>query len=385
MSHYTLDLSRLNEVGQPPITNRGVQNTLAHFPQDFIQTEGIILDWVSATFDYSPEIFGFLRDWLGEFNDRDRGLQGYTHSATILGTGAVCWSPDRTDQGIHIRLPASALAIIQGESVDVLRRVIDKGGRFRRLDIALDDFAGDLDLELIVHHLANGLLTTRWTTYEEIRGKVDIGTVQTCGRTVYIGSRRSESFLRFYDKRAEQYTKAKNRLRGGLTDEEKAQGLQEIENDLPDHWVRCELESKGDRANVLGRALVDAHDKGKLAETFSEYLLGFIDFKETGAADTNKSRWATVGWWADFLLTTVKRRLTLPKPIQTLETVKAWFDVSIAPMASVIMATMSAEGEAGYDWLMGSIVGGWSRLKEHHKAILQGAGVPLEQIDLAFA
>lgn len=385
MNNYTLDTSRLQNQTTPPPTNRGVQNTLAPKIPNLTQTEGVILDWVSATFDYSPEIFGLLREWLGEFNDRDKGMNGYTHSATVLGTGSVCWSPDRPEQGVHVVLPASALAMIQGESVDVLRRVKSLSGRFRRIDLALDDFVGDLDLGAISDHLANGLLTTRWRKYQAVNGTAEIGTDDFSGCTIYIGSRTSESFLRFYDKQAEQFSKAKDRLQGGLTDDERAQALQEIRDDLPNHWIRCELETKGDRADILGQALIQAHDNGNLAEVFSEYLLGFIDFKEEGAADTNKSRWETVSWWADFLLTTAKRRLTLPKPIQTIETVKAWFDVAVAPMAAVIMATMSADGQAGYDWLMASIVGGWGRLKEHHKAILQGAGVPLDQIEAVLA
>ena len=337
----------------PLPSNRGVQNTSS----DFIHSEGVILDWCSFTLPYeSDDVFDVVQLVFGEMEYRERGQIGYSHSATILGSGSVCWSPNRHGQGVHIILPASALALLEDcESIELLGFIRDMGGKARRIDLALDDFFGDLNLDLIVEHLASGAVTTRWKSYDDRGGKCLIGSDEPVGRTVYLGERVSESYLRFYDKRLEQEAKGK-----------------EVGQE---HWVRCELETKGDRAEMLTNALLEANESGGLAQFFSEYLLGLLDFKEFGASGKNKSRWETVGWWARFLLVATKKRLTKPKAVRTLESLKDWFDVAVAPSASVILSCLMGDGQAGYDWLMASIVKGSKRLRPHHRQILQEQGV----------
>ena len=135
------------------------------------------------------------------------------------------------------------------------------------------------------------------------------------GYTVAIGKRVSESYLRLYDKKKEQESKG--------------------ETIASEHWVRCELETHKRRANALFQELVCQVVAGTGPAFFAQYLNGLIQFREPGE-DTNKSRWEVSSWWADFIGTIEKVRVTLPKPKQTIQKVMTWFEDNIAPMAAVI-------------------------------------------------
>lgn len=100
------------------------------------------------------------------------------------------------------------------------------------------------------------------------------------GKTIELGRRRSNSFLRFYDKRVEQAAKG-----------EDISGF--------DHWSRCEIEFKHRNAcSVLLLYAMSKSDKdfadcikGKIFD-----LIRFIDFDHS-----RKYNCTVCAWWVDFL------------------------------------------------------------------------------------
>ena len=114
----------------------------------------------------------------------------------------MCWSPDRREQGICVALPSSALALLQQDLGEFLVWVWGNGGKATRLDLALDDFDGVLNLNTILYHLDKEKVVTRWRGYREIKGNqsIKVSDRSEVGKTVTVGSRKSSSFLRIYDK-----------------------------------------------------------------------------------------------------------------------------------------------------------------------------------------
>ena len=107
------------------------------------------------------------------------------------------------------------------------------------------------------------------------------------GCMVTFGSRSSCTYVRLYDKGAEQVSK----------------GLVVTEGP----WFRLEFEYKG-RAAVRVADLVRAGD----FEAVRGAMLAHLDVKVRGA-DSNRSRWVTAAWWSELLGTVVKVPLGLAK------------------------------------------------------------------------
>lgn len=257
----------------------------------------VILDWLAFTLPIEHGLASaeFL---FGEPTPRPVGTKGYSHSAELPCGGVVSWSPERPEQKVHVELGAKAL----GRAVEldpalkdikhVLKCIQDMDGIITRADFALDDRAGGLSMQTIGEHVHHKLLVSRWRKGCKIEG-----TLAGLGKTFEFGSRRSDSFLRIYDKQAERLDKGE---------------------DDPGHWIRVELELKREKANETVKRYV------REGVPFVVGLLrGLIEFKEPGEDET-KSRWTTCGWWEAFLAWAEKVRLSLPKVAPTIEQSWDW-------------------------------------------------------------
>lgn len=306
----------------PPTTNRGVQNTEG---SDRVSREnvGVLVDWLSFTLPYE----GWERSvsaLVGEWEERERGMFGYSHSASCCGSGSVCWSPEKQDQGVHVVLPSTALgelAALFPEVKDIrgfMRYVRDLGGVFRRVDWAFDDRMGLLSWDRINQALDREELVMRWQQVDEIKRRVwrRKAAGESAGHTLRFGNRVSDSFLRIYDKRAERIEKG--------------------EED-PGPWMRAELEFKGKKAHRLAERFIDEG-----CEVIAQVFMGLLDFKRPGQ-DVNKSRWETCGWWVAFLGSARKASAGLPRPERTLARCIAYVSKYWAPTLAFLA---SAEGGA---------------------------------------
>jgi len=106
------------------------------------------------------------------------------------------------------------------------------------------------------------------------------------GTTVYIGSKKSETLIRFYDK-------AKERGYG---------------DDV--HWIRCELRLRRDRAqNFIKLDL-------PIGEKFGKVLNNYLRFVVENPNDPDhKHRWKTEQWWIDFVKTVEKISIYTKKTV----------------------------------------------------------------------
>lgn len=324
-----------NRYLSPPCGNTGVQSAC-------------VVDWLHGTFleagtsiDQALEHVRFL---FGEIVPLDRGFRGYANSGRILnGMGWVAWDYNRPDMGVHVVLPSSALGELSrtvGDMQGLGAFLLSVGFKVGRFDVAIDDRVGYLDLDQICQAVDDRRYTSRWRRYQERRSRVGDGPFAV---TLEFGSRTSESFLRIYDKAAEQSQKG-------------VEGLDGV------HWLRVELELKGSRAHAAFEKWV--------VEGFGfvpGLIRGYLEFKEPGQAE-QRTRWSIAGWWARFLGYAEKLRLVLPSPVRTLETVRAWVERQVAPSLALLV---KAEGGA-VDWLYLLLKEGAARLTPAQLALLPG-------------
>jgi phage replication initiation protein len=207
-----------------------------------------------------------------------------------------------------------------------------------RLDVALDDHAGLLDLAVIEQALRYDHVTTRFDK-AMIQEGLTIGK-QADGKTIYCGSPASDVRLRFYDK-------AKEAGVGGL-------------------WVRCEIQARRER----GQALAAAISKLGLVAV-SRVIRGYLQFTDPAAAsDSNVSRRASVAWWADFLGRVGALRLQVVLVSRTLASLEKWLTRQVAPSLALLLAATG--GDLGR--IVGLMDNGRYRWSASHRALLASVG-----------
>jgi hypothetical protein len=330
----------------PPASNTGVQVAKG--------LSGLIVDWLSFTLPCggadSPNnqtaVLDLVTDDFGPITELDRGWLGYGSSGTCLGgLVRVGWDSQRLDMGVHVSMGAKGLAVagelnraLLGDVRGFARYVYDLGGHFTRLDFAIDDRggAGVLDLdEVYAASVRGGGLVTRFRAVSEVR------SLRDSGRTFYYGSRASGSMVRIYDKAAEQGA-------GG-------------------HWVRVELEVKGEKAKAMGREWAYmATDQGAVIYVLG-ILGGLLDFRVPNADDSTQTRWPRRGWWAMLLQGAARRSLSLARALPSVDRAAAWLDRQVAVSLAWVYRWVSNPDE----WLRDLIVGGSDRLGGFRLVLLE--------------
>jgi hypothetical protein len=317
------------------------------------------IDWMSFTVPYTRR-FAMLEfipggvEWLG------RGWQGYSEMGVFADTGRVGVCPERPEMGVHFSVSSRALAVLAGQSdfwadlPGAVAVVLALGGHFTRVDVALDDREGLLDLGTMLEHLEHRWFTSRWRKGFHKRG-LDLAGGGYDGNTLELGKRVSDAMLRCYDKRLE-------RIQAG--------------DDDPGHWVRVELELKRERADAAAHLYANREESAFFAE-LAGVVRGYIEFKDPNGGDTNRRRWPVAAWWLAFLEGAEKARLTLREAVKrTVDHVREWIAKQVAPSLAVVVEYMG-ERDAVY-WLKAEARDGRRRWKGRHKAILRASGLPAE-------
>lgn len=288
------------------------------------------IDWIEATILHRNinSILTELRDFLGGWQQLERGGYGYECSAIVWRTGRVYWSPSRSEMGVHISLPSSALDLAGVSPEALIVDLSNEGAKFTRIDFAADDLKGTLDLEIIGKAVKARQYVARskkWTHIENSEG----------GQTYGFGSRSSDSYIRIYDKAAEQ--------------------------NVPGHWIRVEIELKRERA----QAAVDyvLSNCGNWAGQAASWILGMLDFK-LPSKDSNKSRWDTAKWWLEFLGFVQKGRLFVSRVIHTADDLRAWIESQVTPSLFVLIRVI------GWEEVLRIIGEACTRLKAKHFAMI---------------
>ena len=133
-----------------------------------------------------------------------------------------------------------------------------------RLDVAFDDKDGLLDLDRICEDTHNHEYVSTFRNHEVIYGYPH-------GNSLYFGSKKSDFFIRFYDKAKER----------GFEDGR--------------HWVRIELQLR------RSYAVSFVKKQGSMQTKFLGALKNSVRFVSDNGTDSNKWRWDMKSYWAKFL------------------------------------------------------------------------------------
>lgn len=306
----------------------------------------LLVDWLEFTIKKFMSLETAISHFglnINEFNNDLKGAQGYKSRARHIIYPISFLYDGNDDMGIHVSVSGSAVSYFLDcyfktydccdtpfggvayevddfdDTIlkDVLKDILDIG-QITRLDLAIDDKGCTYyTCEEVFDIFQNGLYTSRFKTYDSVfKG----GKSGCFGRTLYLGSRKSELFIRIYDKQLEQNSKKKGTV------------------SFP--WVRWEIELKGARANVVSLLLVGG---GALSDITLGILSNYLRFIiKDNARD---SRCSTDPKWEAFLNGVRKIRICSPKVEKNIEDKRDWIVKQVAPTLAGIY---EIDGDLGF-------------------------------------
>lgn len=208
-----------------------------------------------------------------------------------------------------------------------------------RIDIAIDDITYSITEKALLNMevIAEAILKCEFTSPFAIKKRLkkyevsflDSQRAKLCGLkgdTIYLGSRKSNTYCRIYDKLAET-----------------ASNETPIDKNI-NHWVRFEMEFKGCNAMTVAEHIVSLEeDLFPLwyAEVVNNYIR-FIDITENNIS--NYSRCPSKKWWLDFIGTVEKRRLYHVKPVENeFDRSLRWQKKSVFPSIAAMLQCMPVQ------------------------------------------
>jgi len=200
--------------------------------KDCTMEQTIGIDWLSITLPIGSGYDG-LKNPNAYFSGDStqwqacKPINGYKDTYfSELGTLISYPAMTRPDMGIHIQYGGNAIRSL-GQDKILSHAIHWIGAKVTRLDIKIDVMDDDFKVETLIQVLKSGEFACRTRKYFVIMSENE-------GLTLYVGKRTSQRSLRVYNKSAEVAAKTTANL-----------------EDLPDNWVRIELETRDDRADSI--------------------------------------------------------------------------------------------------------------------------------------
>lgn len=181
--------------------------------------------------------------------------------------------------------------------------LLGRGVHCTRLDLAVDDKQGILDLETIARSIERGELTRESTEEPTYHGKLAPGGRKL--ETIYLGNARSATRVCIYDKAGEQGEEG--------------------------HWIRAEVRWRRGRAQAA-LALFVAGGVEPLLGAFRKAVC----FREP-SNDSNRSRWPVARWWQQLLGAVSPVALSVAPKMRTLADKYVWLRDYVAPTLAMVV------------------------------------------------
>lgn len=318
----------LNHLVSPRIGNTGVLNTTG-------VSLGALVDYVSWTFsslarpEQAIEALGFDESVFERLQHGRYGyLYGIAYSSIALYYGTP---PNCSDMGVHLEMSGTGCRTAEQFSTfvswqDFCSRLISFDGHGTRTDVALDDFDRHLSLRTVQRSIEHGEYCGKFRTSINTR-KFNLADGSSIGETIYFGSLSSDFCVRFYDKKAERYSK-------GYVD-------------LPDFYNRYEVQLRRGRADACLRAIAAGHSP---ADIVLGLLHNSVSFRVDNG-DKNKSRWPVAKWWSRFVGDVSKVSFYTPPDFPTVLSKLHWVSRSTIRSLAVIISGFDGDADLIFDYL----------------------------------
>ena len=301
---------------QPPLTNRGVVTA----SEDQLSA---CIDWVQVTFQ-SATYLEILHNVLAFPNElmtyEDHGRFRYA-GRYVFGNIEILVPPlDYNKMGYHLYLTGRAcreleiyLQAQKRDWMEFFAACLTVGGKFTRLDIAIDDRKTYFDIEKLNKKIQANELISKFRK----RSYLDSGLIsgERAGRTINFGSRESNVFAVFYEKNYEQAEKY------NLSVEELGK------------WNRYEIRLRQEVATRCVEKLVDNQNIEYVAKSILNHYLRFVVKNPT---EQQRDRWPMWKPWERFIADSERLKLSMSPAPRTLEQKQKWIEDYVAPTLKML-------------------------------------------------
>lgn len=233
---------------------------------------------------------------------------------------------------------------------DFLRQVQEERGILKRIDLAINDRAGWLDIPTLAEKCRKEEYTTIFRSYRNYQSGELIHAreedIDLMGNTLYLGSLKSDIYFCIYEKDYEQY------IKNGKPVEEA-----DVKN-------RFEIRLKDDRAKHAVEDILEHEDAGKTAFGIINRYVCFLkpDLK------LDRRSWEMDEAWQRFIGEETREiRLTDKPEPYTLERTLNWIVRQVAPSFKMLTLLSEIRGE---DDVLRKIIDN-AKLSPQHKKILK--------------
>ena len=288
----------------------------------------MLLDYVRirfSTMDVRHVIEDVLRLKMKYMVQEDHAFYSYT-SMYVLGDIAVMTSP-MEEKGVLLELKGKGCrqfeAYLNGQQrswYEFFRECLEEKAVFKRLDLAVNDLVGLLDIPRLSEKCENEECVSVFRSFKAYRsGELVHAHEQdraSMGATLYIGSMKSDLYFCIYEKDYEQLVKA------GIPVEDA-----EIKN-------RFEIRLKNDRAYFAVYDLVSCENPEQTVFGIINRYIRFVDRDDSRPRED----WPLNSMWAVFIgehrdrlkLTTAPERYSLEKTLN-------WLSHQVAPSWKMLL------------------------------------------------
>ena len=328
----------------------------------------MVLDYVRIRFptqDVKHVVEDILKIRLDVMIHEDFGFYSYSEHY-VLGDVFVLTSPDEEKgtllelKGKGCRQMESYLLAQHRSWYDFLMDALLEGGVMKRLDLAINDMAGILDIPELTEKCNHEECISVFRSFKSYRsGELVKSREQDrygMGNTLYVGSLKSEVYFCIYEKDYEQYVKYEIPLEDT-----------KIKN-------RFEIRLKNERAYYAVRDLLTYHDAERTAFDIINRYMRFAD-KEV---DKRRSEWKTNERWAYFIGSDRGRlKLTTKPEPYTLTRTLNWISRQVAPTWKVLQQIDDTNGTTYLKDILNH-----AKLTERHKKLIEQQTTSTEKITI---
>ncbi len=324
----------------------------------------MMIDYIRIRFpttDVKNVVNNILKLKLEYMIHEDYGFYSYSEHY-VIGNIFVLVSQD-IEKGVLIELKGQGcrqfenFLLAQHRSwYDFLLDALLAGGVMKRMDLAINDMTGILDIKELTNKCNNEECISVFRSFksyrsgELVRKNEKIGM----GNTLYIGSLKSEVYFCIYEKDYEQYIKLDIPI-----DEAK------IKN-------RFEIRLKNERAYHAAVDLLANRDAEKTAFSIINRYIRFVDKNK----DKGRSEWKTNEHW-NYFIGEGREKLKLttsPEPYNINKTLN-WLSRQVAPTLKIIKKLDNLNNTTLIEDLIK-----YANLTDRHKKIIEQNSVNIENI-----
>ena len=326
----------------------------------------LLFDYVRIRFpttDVKHVVEDILKLKLDLMIHEDFGFYSYAEHY-VLGDVFVLTSPDKEKgtllelKGKGCRQMESYLLAQHRSWYDFLMDALVEGGVMKRLDLAINDMTGILDISELTEKCNREECISVFRSFKSYRSGELVRSHEQdkfgMGNTLYIGSLKSEVYFCIYEKDYEQY----------------------IKYDIPieDTKIknRFEIRLKNERAYHAVRDLLTYYDAERTAFDIINRYIRFADRE----VDKRRSEWRTNEKWAYFIGSDRGRlKLTTKPEPYTLTRTLNWIGRQVAPTWKVLQQIDSANGTTYLKDILDHV-----KLTERHKKLIEQQTTSTEEV-----